>query len=69
MSIREMDDFNAGVADGVLKERARILGLLDTYEAQSRLAVKAMVLEGAGDPMGVYAQLDMLRLLREVVQR
>jgi hypothetical protein len=69
MSIREMDDFNAGVADGVLKERARILGLLDTYEAQSRLAVKAMVFEGVGDPMGVYAQLDMLRLLREVVQR
>lgn len=69
MSIREMDDFNAGIADGILKERARVLALLDSYEAQSREAVRAMVKEGVGDPMGVYAQIDMLRLLREVVQR
>jgi len=69
MSIRAMDDFTAGIADGVLKERARVVALLDSYEAQAHAQVAAMAAEGVGDPSTVYAQLDMLRLLREVVQR
>lgn len=69
MSIRAMDDFNAGIADGVLKERARVVALLDSYESQCSLQVVAMAAEGVGNPAAVQAQLDMLRLLREVVRR
>ena len=69
MSIRAMDEFNAGIADGVLKERARVLALLDSYESQCSLQVRAMAAEGVGDPGAVQAQLGMLRLLREVMSR
>ena len=68
MSIRNIGDFNAGIADGVLKERARVLALLDSYESQCSLQVVAMAAEGVGDPAAVQAQLGMLRLLREVLK-
>ena len=68
MSIRNIDDFNAGIADGVLKERARVLALLDSYESQCSLQVVAMAAEGVGHPAAVQAQLGMLRLLREVLK-
>ena len=50
-------------------ENARIVALLDSYESQCSLQVVTMASEGVGNPAAVQAQLDMLRLLREVVQR